>query len=229
MYYSIVTTRFNNETLNANYFYRKKHNYTCLYCSPFELSSKIIHNSPVFVIEMNNSTNKIEGIGLIKNKINTKKYCKVHQDGNTNRYIYIGNHHINRDILFEYNCKLIYILEQLLFKGKTHSKRGGGLTLFPQKFLQKLATQVDVQQIDVQQIDEQLTNKSVTFEVYDKINIKAEIKYIFVYHFTPLSLRLDTNENVSLLSNERHNKIDNSIRDKDDEIFKEIINIHNDE
>jgi hypothetical protein len=32
------------------------------------MSPKIYLNSPVFVIEMNNSTNKIEGIGLIKNK-----------------------------------------------------------------------------------------------------------------------------------------------------------------
>jgi hypothetical protein len=39
-----------------------------MYCSPLELSSKIAYNTPVFVIEMNNFTNKIEGIGLIKNK-----------------------------------------------------------------------------------------------------------------------------------------------------------------
>ena len=37
-----------------------------MYCCPSELSPKIPYNTPVFVIEMNNSTNKIEGIGLIK-------------------------------------------------------------------------------------------------------------------------------------------------------------------
>ena len=66
--YSVVTTRFNTDTLEANYSYRLRRNLKCLYCSPIELSPKILYDMPVFVIEMNNSTNKIEGIGLIKNK-----------------------------------------------------------------------------------------------------------------------------------------------------------------
>ena len=86
--YTIVTGRFNNETRDANYAYREKHKFACLYSCPSELSPKISYNTPVFVIEMNNSTNKIEGIGLIKNKPETKKYYKVHSDGNTNRYTF---------------------------------------------------------------------------------------------------------------------------------------------
>ena len=66
--YSIVTTRFNNETLDVNYAYRRKKNFSCMYCCPSELSPKILYDTPVFVIEMNNSTNKICCIGLIKNK-----------------------------------------------------------------------------------------------------------------------------------------------------------------
>ena len=76
--YTIVTGRFNNETRDANYAYREKHKFSCLYSCPSELSPKISYNTPVFVIEMNNLTNKIEGIGLIKNKPETKKYYKVH-------------------------------------------------------------------------------------------------------------------------------------------------------
>ena len=64
---TVVTGRFNTETLNSNYEYRKKYGFQCLYCCPWELSPKILYDTPVFVIEMNNSTNKIEGIGLIKN------------------------------------------------------------------------------------------------------------------------------------------------------------------
>ena len=71
--YEVVTTRFNKETLNSNYEYREKRGFKCMYCCPLELSPKILYNTPVFVIEMNNSTNKIEGIGLIKNKPETKK------------------------------------------------------------------------------------------------------------------------------------------------------------
>jgi hypothetical protein len=66
--FTIVTSRFNNETLQLNYENRAKRGLSCIYASPHEMSPKIYLNSPVFVIEMNNSTNKIEGIGLIKNK-----------------------------------------------------------------------------------------------------------------------------------------------------------------
>ena len=126
--YTVVTTRFNKETLIKNYEYRAKHGLKCMYCCPSEMSPKIHYNSPVFVIEMNNSINKIEGIGLIKNKPETKKYYKVHSDGNTNRYTYIGEYYIEREIIDDYNSPLLYALEEILFKGKTHSKRGSGLS-----------------------------------------------------------------------------------------------------
>jgi hypothetical protein len=91
--YAVVTSRFNNETIDINYAYRRKRCFNCMYCSPLELSPKIPYNTPVFVVEMNNSTNKIEGIGLIKNKPETEKYYKVYCDGNTNRYTYIGKYY----------------------------------------------------------------------------------------------------------------------------------------
>jgi hypothetical protein len=133
--YTVVTGRFNNETLDTNYQYRKKNNLKCIYCVPMELSPKISYETPVFVIEMNNSTNKVEGIGLIKNKPESNRYYKVHSDGNTNRYIYIGNYFIDKEIIERINPKLIHVLEEILFKGKTHSKRGCGLTLLPEKIL----------------------------------------------------------------------------------------------
>ena len=75
--YTIVTSRFNNETRDANHAYRIKNGFACMYCCPLELSPKIPYNTPVFVIEMNNSTNKIEGIGLIKNKLGRFTQCAV--------------------------------------------------------------------------------------------------------------------------------------------------------
>jgi hypothetical protein len=134
--FSVVTGRFNNETLEANYNYRQKHGFSCMYCVPNELSPKISYNTPVFVIEMNNSINKIEGIGLIQNKPTTDRYYKVHKDGNTNRYIYIGKHFVSRRTIEEYNPILANILDECLFKGRTHSKRGSGLSIFPEKLLQ---------------------------------------------------------------------------------------------
>ena len=152
-----VTGRFNNETLDTNYAYRKKHNFACIYCCPTQLSPKIYYNAPIFVIEMNNSTNKIQGIGLIKNNCETKKYFKVHSDSNTNRYTYIGNYFLDREIIYAYNSQLVFVLEEILFKGKTHSKRGSGLTLFPEKILK--------------------------FDICQEINVKKEIKNLFIYHY----------------------------------------------
>ena len=165
--FSIVTSRFNNETRDANYAYRKKHKFACMYCCPIEPSPKIPYETPMFVIEMNNSTNKIEGIGLIKNKPEMKRYYKVHQDGNTNRYIYIGNYYMDRDMIEEYNSPLVYALEVILFTGYMHSKRGAGLTRSPQTAL--------------------------TRDVCEGINIKKEIRQLFLHHFIE---KLRTNDDV---------------------------------
>ena len=79
---TVVTGRFNTETLNSNYEYRKKYGFQCLYCCPWELSPKILYDTPVFVIEMNNQKNQIEGIGLIKNKYETNNNIITSTTGN---------------------------------------------------------------------------------------------------------------------------------------------------
>ena len=138
--FHVVTARFNNETLETNYAYRKKKGIACIYCVPLELSPKILYFAPVFVIEMNNSNNKILGIGLIKN-MPEQKYYKVHSDSNTNRFTYIGKKFMDRDLMNELNPRLVFILEQILFKGYTHSKRGSGLTSIPEKVVNIELTQ----------------------------------------------------------------------------------------
>jgi hypothetical protein len=66
--FTVVTVRYNNETWEANKNYRERKSISCIYASPCKIAENIDLNSPVFVIEMNNSINKITGIGLIKNK-----------------------------------------------------------------------------------------------------------------------------------------------------------------
>jgi hypothetical protein len=143
-----------------------------MYCCPSELSPKIPYNTPLFVIEMNNQKNKIEGIGLIKNKFETNKYYKVHTDGNTNRYTYIGKYFIDRETLDDYNAELVYVLDEILFKGYTHSKRGSGITTIPEKVLKS--------------------------EVCEGVNIKKDIKDIFIYHFREKLILQKSNEENSL-------------------------------
>ena len=133
--FTIVTGRYNNETWDATVQYRTKKKFACIYAPPYKLVDAIDANSAVFVIEMNNSKNEIMGIGLIKNKLVTDKVYKVQADSNCNRYIYIGEYHISREILDDYNPLLVYVLDEILFKGYTHSKRGSGLTRIPEKIL----------------------------------------------------------------------------------------------
>lgn len=155
--FTIVTDRYNDETWDASVRYRNKKKIACIYAPPYKLTKSIDINSPVFIIEMNNSKNQIMGIGLIKNKLVTDKIYKVQEDSNHNRYIYIGNYHISREVLDDYNPLLVYVLDEILFKGYTHSKRGSGLTKIPEKILK--------------------------LDICRGINIKKEIKDIFVHYF----------------------------------------------
>lgn len=134
----ITTTRFNNDTWNENKNFREKYNYNgCIYGSPCELSCKIEKNAVLFVIEMNNTTNKIEGIGVIRNTNRHDKYYNVYNAGNFNRYTFVGKYRIDRSDLLLENTDLVKVLDILLFKGKTHSKRSDSITLFPEKLLRQ--------------------------------------------------------------------------------------------
>ena len=65
----LSTTRFNNLTWKENCTYREKHKLKGpIYCAPMKMSETIIIDSLIFVVEMNNEKNQIEGIGLIKNR-----------------------------------------------------------------------------------------------------------------------------------------------------------------
>jgi hypothetical protein len=155
--FTVVTGRYDNETWDASFQYRIKKKIECIYAPPCRLSPLIDLNSPVFVIEMNISTNQIMGIGLIKNKLETDKVYKVQADTNCNRYIYKGDYHLSREMLEYYNDFLVYVLEEILFYGYTHSKRGAGLTKIPEKVLK--------------------------FDVCEGLDVKKEIRNIFVHHF----------------------------------------------
>ena len=133
--FTLASTRFNNSTLEENEKYRIKTNNACVYCSPQRMSYKIKTDSLVFIVEMNNELNQIEGIGLIKNTVNLDKYFKVYETCNFNRYVFKGNYRISREELIRYNSQLVEILDNLLFKGKTHLKRGSGITTITEKLL----------------------------------------------------------------------------------------------
>ena len=132
----LLTSRFNNETWNENALYRKQMNTTgCIYGCPLQVSPSINMMSSAYVIEMNNDTNKIEGIGAVRIYPNFSDPKVVYENKNYNRYVYSGKYRLDRDVLIRHNEELVNTIEKLVFTGKTHMKRGAGLTKMSKKLL----------------------------------------------------------------------------------------------
>jgi hypothetical protein len=49
--------------------------------------------------------------------------------------VYKGDYHIDRAVLEKMNVDLVECLDYILFKEKTHMKRGSGIKLIPEKLL----------------------------------------------------------------------------------------------
>jgi|TARA_R110002074_G_scaffold22455_1_gene68537 hypothetical protein len=135
---TIATTRFNNETHSQNTNYKQKSDHTgCIYGTPMKIKEKIPLHSYVYVIEMNNDKNKIEGIGLIKNERKLDKNYRIYKNMDYNRYVYTGDKYLPiTKVTDEYHQQVILVMEQLIFKGDRHCKRGQGITQLPQWILQ---------------------------------------------------------------------------------------------
>ena len=127
----ICVTRFNNETYYENKKFRENNNIICVYSSPVKISENILPNEELIVLEMNNSINRIEGIGLIKNKLYLKDKYKIYTDRNYNRYIYKSKYRIDKNEFTSYELIIIKKLEDLIFKSAFHCKRGQGIQIIP--------------------------------------------------------------------------------------------------
>ena len=94
------------------------------------MTSKIPHMALVLVLEMNNTTNKIMGIGLVRNFINPNYAARIYKDNPIyNRHIYNSNLRIDREDFKD--SEILVWLERLVFKGRRHYKRGQGITIIP--------------------------------------------------------------------------------------------------
>tara|TARA_Y100000996_G_C22512291_1_gene638931 strand:+ start:933 stop:1442 length:510 start_codon:yes stop_codon:yes gene_type:complete len=124
----IGTTRFTDSTFKENAEWRKKHEWKgCIYGLNKRISKNVRKNALIYVLEMNNNKNKIEGIGLIRNYINYDyRACIYTSDPNYNRYIYNSSFRISRDDIED--KKTVEKIEELIFYGYGHYKRGQGIT-----------------------------------------------------------------------------------------------------
>jgi len=165
---AIASTRFNNHTWNENVNYRNKIRHSgCIYGCPQSISIKIPDDSLLYIFEMNNSLNRIEGIGLIKNKIYYDNYYKIYSDGNYNRFVYKSNNRINRDYLDSNYPDILRLFELILFKGKTHLKRGFGITQVPEKLMNKYYSTI--------YRDQEISSKTIENKQIDIIKRKLNI------------------------------------------------------
>tara|TARA_Y100000768_G_scaffold388501_1_gene384741 strand:- start:1783 stop:2499 length:717 start_codon:yes stop_codon:yes gene_type:complete len=132
-YPKLCSTRFNDETWEQNVLWREKNkDKGCIYGSPSRIKKDIDHKYPLVIIEMNNSQNKIMGLGLIHNVVFADQNRKVYDDGNFNRYIYRSQVRIDRSEFTQTEQLTIDILEKLLFYGYRHLKRSTGIQELPQ-------------------------------------------------------------------------------------------------
>ena len=135
---NICVTRFDNKTFKENLDFRNNNNIKCIYGSPVKITELIFPDNDVIVLEMNNTTNCLEGIGIIKNKLflQDKRKYKIYSDNNYNRFIYKSKLHISRDSFTSLENNIIINLEKLLFKSRYHCKRGQGIQSISKKIIQ---------------------------------------------------------------------------------------------
>lgn len=131
--FHIACTRFNTQTYKENTDCRIKNDEPVMYGSAFKTRNIYSAGALIFVAEMNNETNKIEGIGLIKNLLVSDKYYKIYSDNNYNRYIYRGKYWLSRNQLDKLDEKISETFDNILFKGKSNMKRMSGITVLTER------------------------------------------------------------------------------------------------
>ena len=126
----MLTTRFTTETFQENKRYRDTHNIPCIYSSSLPISDKLPYQD-YYVLEMNNSINRIMGIGKISKKLEPTE--TIYSYKYYNRYTYKGKIYapINQDDLPQKYQDIIMRIERKIFYGKGHIKRGSSFTSYP--------------------------------------------------------------------------------------------------
>jgi len=128
MFY-IASTRFNNDTYNENTLYRKQSGIPVIYGTSIRIQEKYDVGTLMFVVEMNNDENRIEGIGLIRNTLVYDKNHNIYSNSDYNRYLYKGEYWLSRDTILEKDAEIAEICDNVLFKGKSHLKRVSGISV----------------------------------------------------------------------------------------------------
>jgi hypothetical protein len=154
---NIVVSRFSADTLVCNKVFREKNGLGCVYGTPLTMK-KFEMNEVVFVIEMNITENRVEGIGVVLNIVKTGTQYNIYENYNYNRYVYCGKYRLDRTDLETLTAKrlspkegeiqeeedsrisVLQVLDQALFRGKSHMKRGSHMSKITDRLINKFDT-----------------------------------------------------------------------------------------
>ena len=131
---TVCITRYNNKTwAERTAWLAANPGYACIYKSPVAIKSNIPYEASLFVLEMNNDTNRIMGVGRIVNEIRADRGYRIYEDQNYNRYTYLGRQRLDRDVIMQssVHARVLETLERMLFYGSRHAKRGHGIHELP--------------------------------------------------------------------------------------------------
>jgi len=164
--FDVISTRFSTHTYLELYRFKdnrqdKYHN-NSLYSVKTIMAREIIQmNKYLFVFEMNNTINKIMGIGIIRSNLSKEQNINIYSNSEFNKYVYRSLYHVQLIVPYVINsysvsslnktknvniycenipAEFIDLMEDEIipkcFFGKGHIKRGGGFTRFPMRFQQ---------------------------------------------------------------------------------------------
>ena len=126
----IGLAHFNNKTYNENIKWKEKKNFNgCVYGFQQFLPENIPADSDVYMIDMNNDTNQIMGIGLIKKQFRPENRSRIYDNMEYNRIVIKSPYYRDRKFLLDKNSTIVEFIENILFKGYSHLKRSSNMTL----------------------------------------------------------------------------------------------------
>ena len=131
-------TRFSNKTWEENVMWRDRNNLSngCIYNTTVPMPVSVNNVPNIFMVEMNITTKKIIGVGLVKNQQEIKRNY-VYSENKYNLYSYKGKYHIDKSEFNDDEVELIKILEIVLFTGYSHMIRGIGISKLPPILIHK--------------------------------------------------------------------------------------------
>jgi len=130
----ILITRFSAATWEKNVQYRKATSNTgCIYGAKDPVAKGVTLDAPCFVLELNLTRKRIEGIGMVRN---SAAHVHVYDEEKYNQNVYQGNFRLTRTVINSHFAEWLGILEGRIFGTKGNLVRGNGLTRFPAKLVQ---------------------------------------------------------------------------------------------